>query len=237
VGPAAGTRHTHEYANTHAQVEEHHGEGDYTRPTGANEFSAVLNNLNNQGGMEGAALEARKANDGKEGEAVEKNRQQRKGRTSLSGGYAEVVRSLEHVRTSQHMSGKKQTPGPERRPGDARGTHRKVHSSRWEAMGRGAGPRERQPREYNKRDRRVSQRSVKNDDSSKYCVREGASVAMHLQRVTARHLYRWLQEAEGHSGPRGSWQSSISRREQSSPALGVPHAFRQARQARSYSLS
>ena len=135
------------------------------------------------------------------------------------------------------MSGRKKTPGPERRPGDARSAHWKAHSSRREATGKGAGPRERQQREYNTRDRGVSQRGVKNDESSKYCVQEGASVAIHLQRVEARHLYRWLQEAEGHSGRRESWQSSILRREQSSIALGVQHVFRRAQQARSYSLS
>ena len=51
---------------------------------------------------------------------------------------------LKNVRISQHMSGRKRTPGPERRPGDARRAHRKAHSSRWEAMGRGDGPSGRQ---------------------------------------------------------------------------------------------
>jgi len=90
---------------------------------------------------------------------------------------------------------------------------------------------------YNRRDRRASQKSVKNGDSSKYCVREFASVAMHWQRGAVHHLYRWLPEAEEHSGPRGLWQSSILRREQSSPALGVPHAFKWAQQVRSYNRS
>ena len=54
---------------------------------------------------------------------------------------------------------------------------------------------------------------MKNDDSNKYCAREDVSVAMHLQRGAAHHLYRWLPEAEEHSGPRGLWQSSILRRD------------------------
>ena len=70
VGSAAATQHTHIYTNTHAQVEEHHGEDNYKRPTETKEFSAALNNLIKQGSMEEAALETRKANDGEKGEAV-----------------------------------------------------------------------------------------------------------------------------------------------------------------------
>jgi hypothetical protein len=72
------------------------------------------------------------------------NRQQRKGKTSPSSGYAEVVRSLRHVRVSQHRSGKKQTLGPEKRLGDARSAHQQACRRQWEAMGRAAGPREKQ---------------------------------------------------------------------------------------------
>ena len=72
------------------------------------------------------------------------HRQQRKGKTSPSSGYAEVVRSLRHVLISQHRNGKKQTLGPGRRRGDARSAHQQARSRQWEAMGRAAGPRERQ---------------------------------------------------------------------------------------------
>jgi len=70
VGSSAATQHTHIYTNTHAQVEEHHGEDNYERPTETNKFSAVLNNVIKQGSMEEAALGASKTNDGEEGEAV-----------------------------------------------------------------------------------------------------------------------------------------------------------------------
>ena len=45
VGSAAATQHTDIYTNTHAQVEEHHGEDNYERPTETNNFTAALNNL------------------------------------------------------------------------------------------------------------------------------------------------------------------------------------------------
>ena len=78
---------------------------------------------------------------------------------------------------------------------------------------------------------------MKSDDSNKCCAREDVSVAMHLQRGAAHHLYRWLPEAEEHSGPRGLWQSRILRRGQLSPALGVPHVFKRVQKVRSYSRS
>ena len=56
-------------------------------------------------------------------------------------------------------------------------------------------------------------------------------------REAAHHLYRWLPEAEEHSGPRGLWQSRILRRGQLSPALGVPHVFKRVQKVRSYSRS
>jgi hypothetical protein len=67
---AAGTRHTHIHTNTYARVGEHHGEGGYTRPTGANKFSTTLNNLINREGSGGATLEAGKANDEEEGQTA-----------------------------------------------------------------------------------------------------------------------------------------------------------------------
>jgi hypothetical protein len=70
VWPAAATRHTHIHTNTYTQVEEHHEEGGYARPAGANIFSTALSNLSNQGGSGGAALEAGKANDGEKGQAA-----------------------------------------------------------------------------------------------------------------------------------------------------------------------
>jgi hypothetical protein len=71
VWPAAGTRHTHIHTNTYARVGEHHGEGGYTRPTGANKFSTALNNnLINREDSGGATLEAGKANDEEEGQAA-----------------------------------------------------------------------------------------------------------------------------------------------------------------------
>ena len=70
VWPAAGTRHTHIHTNTYARVGEHHGEGGYTRPTGANKFSTALNNNFNRKGSEGATLEAGKTNDEEEGQAA-----------------------------------------------------------------------------------------------------------------------------------------------------------------------
>jgi hypothetical protein len=70
VGSAAATQHTDIYTNTHAQVEEHHGEDNYERPTETNNFTAALNNLSKQGSMEEAALETKKANDGGQGKAA-----------------------------------------------------------------------------------------------------------------------------------------------------------------------
>ena len=67
---SAGTRHTHIHTNTYARVGEHHGEGGYTRPTGANKFSTALNNNFNRKGSGGATLEAGKANDEEEGQAA-----------------------------------------------------------------------------------------------------------------------------------------------------------------------
>ncbi len=70
VWPAAGTRHTHIHNNTCAQVGEHHGEGGYTRPTGAFNLTTALNNSTNQEDSGGATLETRKANDGEEGQSA-----------------------------------------------------------------------------------------------------------------------------------------------------------------------
>jgi len=70
VGLAAAARHTYTHTNTHAQVEEHQGHDDYTRPSRANKFSTALDKLDNNQGMEGAAREAKKATDGEEEEAV-----------------------------------------------------------------------------------------------------------------------------------------------------------------------
>ena len=64
------SRHTHIHTNTYARVGEHHGEGGYTRPTGANKFSTALNNNFNREGSGGATLEAGKANDEEEGQAA-----------------------------------------------------------------------------------------------------------------------------------------------------------------------
>jgi hypothetical protein len=205
VGSSAATQHTHIYTNTHAQVEEHHGEDNYERPTETNKFSAVLNNVIKQGSMEEAALGASKTNDGEEGEAVGGKQAAAQGEDEhdrrLCGG-CQKPKARKDFATHEWEKADAWSREADRR---CQGCHKQAHSSRWEAMGRVAGPRERQPREYNRRDRRASQGSVKNDDSSKYCVREGASVAMHLQRGTAQHLYRWLPEAEEHSGSRGSW--------------------------------
>ena len=63
VGLAAAARHTYTHTNTHAQVEEHQGHDDYTRPSRANKFSTALDKLNN-------IQTAKKATDGEEEEAV-----------------------------------------------------------------------------------------------------------------------------------------------------------------------
>jgi len=45
VGLAAAARHTYTHTNTHAQVEEHQGHDDHTRPSRANNFSTAVDKL------------------------------------------------------------------------------------------------------------------------------------------------------------------------------------------------
>jgi hypothetical protein len=86
-------------------------------------------------------------------------------------------------------------------PGVRTGERTAVNGRRWAGE---TAQEEGRSESTNTRNRGASQRSVKNGCSSKCCVREGASVAMHWQRVEARQLYRRLQEEEGNSGRKES---------------------------------